>query len=228
MTRREAAALATAAALLLVVHLWGRHLVASGHHLLLGWPPFFGRAEPRGGLRIVPALVIGGGLVMAWPRLSGRLSWRPLLLVTAVSAAAWAVALALVDGFSGLTAPLRPRFEFLAGVGAVDLAGGPGPYLRTFTARLLSYPIQVQGHPPGIVLALWGLARIGLGGAGPAAAVAAVMQLSLNVLVIGNFAYLFEYPVEWVPLLVLALVPAGREWGFDRRLAEAHAGRWPF
>ena len=61
-----------------------------------------------------------------------------------------------------------------------------------------------------------------------AAATAATMQLCLNVLVIGNFAYLFEYPVEWVPLLVLAAVPAGRVWGYDARLVARFGDRWPF
>lgn len=60
------------------------------------------------------------------------------------------------------------------------------------------------------------------------AAVAATMQLSLNVLVIGNFAYLFEYPIEWIPLLVLAVVPAGRVCGYDARLVARFGDRWPF
>jgi uncharacterized membrane protein YphA (DoxX/SURF4 family) len=60
------------------------------------------------------------------------------------------------------------------------------------------------------------------------ALLAAVMLLCLNVLVIGNFAYVFEYPVEWLPLLVLAIVPAGHTWGLDRRVSARMADRWPF
>ena len=37
----------------------------------------------------------------------------------------------------------------------------------------------------------------------------------------------FEQPHEWVPLLILALVPAGRVWGLDRRLSRRRP-RWPF
>lgn len=37
--------------------------------------------------------------------------------------------------------------------------------------------------------------------------------------------WLPEQPLELVPLVLLALVPAGRWWGLDRRLA---ARRWPF
>ena len=60
------------------------------------------------------------------------------------------------------------------------------------------------------------------------AALGAVMQVSLNLMVIGNFKYLFEYPIEWLPLAVLAVVPAGRVWGLDRTLAARYGDRWPF
>jgi uncharacterized membrane protein YphA (DoxX/SURF4 family) len=41
--------------------------------------------------------------------------------------------------------------------------------------------------------------------------------------------YLWEYPAEdLVPLVLLAIVPAGRVLGFDRQLAARFHGRWPF
>lgn len=40
--------------------------------------------------------------------------------------------------------------------------------------------------------------------------------------------YLWTYPVDLVPLLLLVLVPAGRTWGFDGRLAARFGDRWPF
>jgi thiosulfate dehydrogenase (quinone) large subunit len=40
--------------------------------------------------------------------------------------------------------------------------------------------------------------------------------------------YLWTYPVDLVPLLLLALVPAGRTWGLDGRLAARFGNRWPF
>jgi uncharacterized membrane protein YphA (DoxX/SURF4 family) len=40
--------------------------------------------------------------------------------------------------------------------------------------------------------------------------------------------YLWEYPNELVPLLLLAIVPAGRVFGRDRTLAPRFGGRWPF
>lgn len=41
--------------------------------------------------------------------------------------------------------------------------------------------------------------------------------------------YLWEYPAEdLLPLVLLAIVPAGQAGGFDRRLAPRFAHRWPF
>jgi thiosulfate dehydrogenase (quinone) large subunit len=40
--------------------------------------------------------------------------------------------------------------------------------------------------------------------------------------------YLWTYPVDLLPLLLLATVPSGREWGLDGRLAARFGDRWPF
>lgn len=40
--------------------------------------------------------------------------------------------------------------------------------------------------------------------------------------------YLWVYPVELFPLLIVAVVPAGRVLGLDRALAARFHGRWPF
>jgi hypothetical protein len=41
--------------------------------------------------------------------------------------------------------------------------------------------------------------------------------------------YLWEYPAEdLVPLVLLAIVPAGRTGGLDRRLAPRFGNHWPF
>jgi len=40
--------------------------------------------------------------------------------------------------------------------------------------------------------------------------------------------YLWEYPLDLVPLALLAIVPAGRSLGLDGRLAARFRGRWPF
>jgi uncharacterized membrane protein YphA (DoxX/SURF4 family) len=71
-----------------------------------------------------------------------------------------------------------------------------------------------------------------LGLASRAAALAALgQQLFLQLVYASSGRWLFEQPHEWVPLLILALVPAGRVWGLDRRIVHRGVGRfdrWPF
>jgi uncharacterized membrane protein YphA (DoxX/SURF4 family) len=52
--------------------------------------------------------------------------------------------------------------------------------------------------------------------------------LPLQVMVIDNGGYLFDFPPDWVPLVILLVVPSGRAWGFDGRLAARFGDRWPF
>ena len=76
-----------------------------------------------------------------------------------------------------------------------------------------------------------GLALI-LGIATRGAALAGLaQQLFLQLVYFSSARFMWEQPHEWVPLLILALVPAGRVWGLDARLV--HRGsrrfdRWPF
>ena len=51
-----------------------------------------------------------------------------------------------------------------------------------------------------------GAAMVGLG-----------QQLFLQLVYLSSGRWMFEQPHEWVPLLILALVPAGRVWGLDGR-----------
>ena len=48
------------------------------------------------------------------------------------------------------------------------------------------------------------------------------------IILIHTNLYLWEYPADLFPLLVLAIVPAGRTFGLDRTLAARLHGRWPF
>jgi uncharacterized membrane protein YphA (DoxX/SURF4 family) len=61
---------------------------------------------------------------------------------------------------------------------------------------------------------------------GPLLALALIFPLW--VMVIDNNRYLFEYPLDIVPLAILAAVPAGRVWGQDGKLAARFGDRWPF
>ena len=66
-------------------------------------------------------------------------------------------------------------------------------------------------------LATRGAALVGLG-----------QQLFLQLLYLSSGRWMFEQPHEWVPLVILLLVPAGRVWGLDRRFARRGRRRFPF
>jgi uncharacterized membrane protein YphA (DoxX/SURF4 family) len=93
-----------------------------------------------------------------------------------------------------------------------------------------------------LVLANWGFFQWLLTAAELAVAVSLVLGIAsrlgpllalalifpLWIMVIDNGRYLFEWPLDIVPLAILAAVPAGRVWGQDRRLAARFGDRWPF
>ncbi len=65
-----------------------------------------------------------------------------------------------------------------------------------------------------------------------AALVGLGQQLFLALVYASSNRWTFEQPHEYVPLIILALVPAGRYWGLDRRFArtapDGRGARWPF
>lgn len=61
-----------------------------------------------------------------------------------------------------------------------------------------------------------------------AALVAFGQQFFLQIVYLPSGRFMWEQPHEWVPLVILALVPAGVVWGLDGRLARNRARmRWP-
>jgi uncharacterized membrane protein YphA (DoxX/SURF4 family) len=60
-----------------------------------------------------------------------------------------------------------------------------------------------------------------------AALLALGQQLFLQLVYLSSGRWMFEQPHEWVPLLILTLVPAGRTWGLDARFARRGRG-FPF
>lgn len=153
--------------LIVTAHLWGRSLSASGVKLYLHAPPLFGRIDPVVSPTIIPALVLAAFLIWRLPLFARALSWRSLLVVASASSAAWIVALAGSEGLSGLIGPLLDKHDYLA---ALPRVGVDPHFLTGFTDRLWTYPIHVQGHPPGMLLFLGGLRDVGLNGAAWAAA----------------------------------------------------------
>lgn len=189
--RRLAGSLLTLAAwvvLIVVARRWARAVEATGKIIRLHAPPLVGwdrwRINGRLAIPVAVALVLVTGL----PRWSTRLAWRRLLALTYLASAAWAVSLAVTDGWLGITRPtLLPHDEYLLDVGRV---GNPHSFLLHFTANIGHYVTHVRSHPPGVLLLLWGMDRIGLGGprwaaalfiAGGAAAFAAVLVVVRRV-----------------------------------------------
>ncbi|MEV0839269.1 hypothetical protein AB0I55_06885 [Actinocatenispora sera] len=160
-----------AGALVLGCHLAGVR-IAGALHLGQTYPIAGSWRSTVTGWLAVP--VVAGGLAYwGWPRLVRRLRWRPLLALSTVVAAGWSVALSLVDGPAGLTAPLAPYQQYPHDVPRVtDL----GDYLATFARHVVDpangpvWAVHVGGHPPGALGVFVLLDRIGLGGLGWAAA----------------------------------------------------------
>ncbi|MCV7172600.1 hypothetical protein H7I41_22020 [Mycobacterium manitobense] len=131
--------------------------------------PVFGWWEAHTGWGTVPAIVIALAAVLWGPALAQRLPWRVLTLAVWATSAAWAFALAMVDGWQrGFAGRLTARHEYLLEVPHVTDAP---EMVRTFAGRILdfqpdSWITHVSGHPPGALLTFVWLDRVGLGGGG--------------------------------------------------------------
>jgi uncharacterized membrane protein YphA (DoxX/SURF4 family) len=113
---------------------------------------------------------------------------------------------------------------------------------------ILQYEVVTQPHPvepyrslvESVVLPNFGVFAFGIGVTETlvgillivglltplAALVAAGMALHLQFATLWNDKWLYEYSLEWLPLLCLAAFRAGRWSGLDRRFAATRA-RWP-
>ena len=130
-------------------------------------PPLTGSYEARANVRLLAAVIVAGGAITLGPLVATRLRWVHLLLVSVGASAAWALALAFVDGADAIVAPVSLPSEYL---GDVPLVDSPGAFLSSFTDRFDTFRVHVRGHPPGLLLGLWSLDGVGLGGPGMTAA----------------------------------------------------------
>jgi hypothetical protein len=164
-----------------VVGLW---LLDQGVPLHVDAPPLGAQWLPHVGPGTVPAVLLGLLVVLRGPELAARLPWRPLLGVSAVTAVAWTILLALVDGWQrGVADRLTTDPEYLHDVPRV---GDIGAMLRIFAERIPglrpeSWTTHVAGHPPGALLVFVGLDRIGLPGGEPAALLCVLVGSSAGV-----------------------------------------------
>src|SRR5215207_5660117 len=123
--------------------------------------PFLG--EYRWALRpatLLAPLVALGVLAAVHRGALERLRWPTLLTMSYLAALVWAVALALVDGGHGLARPVLDPDEYRVDV--VNVGDDPVGFLRGFVDNAASHAPATRGHPPGPVLLLWGLQRLGL------------------------------------------------------------------
>jgi hypothetical protein len=157
------AALIVWTGLIVLTHFLGLPIVHRKPRTGIFAAPLVARFDPRVHFSVLLALGVAAlGLLLA-PRVSARVRWRRLLLLAFVGAAAWAVSLALTDGVSELTRPLENPVDYFHDVPLVD---SPGVFLSHFVERIGRYQQHVRAHPPGMVLLLWTMDRVGLGGTG--------------------------------------------------------------
>lgn len=185
---------------------WGRSVVGADPRLHVQAPPFVGTWAPTGpGVRSLVPVAVAAVVIAFGPRWAAKAGWRVLLVATPGASIAWSVALATTSRWSDLTSPLATKYEYLA---AVPRAAAPAQFLRTFVAQLSSFPTHVKGHPPGMVLVLAALERLGLGGPGWATALVLVVSASGAVAVLVAVDDVAERTVARRLAPFLVVVPA--------------------
>jgi hypothetical protein len=170
--RGDLVAVGCAALLVALAAVVGVWLLQRGVPLHVDAPPLGAQWLPHVGPGTVPAVLLAVLVVLRGPELAARLPWRPLLAISAVTAVAWTMCLALIDGWQhGVADRLTTDPEYLHDVPRV---GDVATLLRTFAERIPglrpdSWTVHVAGHPPGALMVFVGLDRIGLPGGVPAA-----------------------------------------------------------
>jgi methylthioxylose transferase len=128
--------------------------------------PLHSRWEPKLGVGTVPAVLIallGWRYAAAW---ADRLTWPRLLAGSYVLGLGWLLALAYVDGSSGISRVLGNSYEYLQTARQIDdVPALLGQYVDRIPLDAPdAWDTHVAVHPPGAVLFFVVLARLGLGG----------------------------------------------------------------
>jgi uncharacterized membrane protein YphA (DoxX/SURF4 family) len=110
-----------------------------------------------------------------------------------------------------------------------ETAGTKLPFLRSAVENvMLDHWAVVQWLITALELGVGALLIVGLASRA-AALVGLGQQLFLAAVYFSSNRWAFEQPHEYIPLVILALVPSGRVWGLDGRLIRTQPGRrrWP-
>jgi hypothetical protein len=135
--------------------------VRAGAQLGTAGAPFLGRYRFQIGLPSLLAPAVAAVVVVLTARgWLDRVRWSLMLVWSYVAALAWALALAVADGAAGLTRALSSPDEYSADLAAVGDA--PVHFVRHFTEHASQLSVAARGHPPGPVLLLWALHRVGV------------------------------------------------------------------
>ena len=135
--------------------------VRIGAHLGTRSAPFLGSYRFNLGFATALGPAVAALVIVAAAR--GRFHELPFGRVLVASWAAsftWAVTLAFVDGAAGLTRSLKNPNNYLTDVPMVG--DDVFAYLRDFTTQAGQHSFAARGHPPGAVVLLWALNRLGL------------------------------------------------------------------
>ncbi|HZG93647.1 MAG TPA: hypothetical protein VEZ46_02945 [Mycobacteriales bacterium] len=239
VARRDALIVAAIPAAVAVAWWWGEALTRAGRRLFLGAAPFHGSYDLRVSGAVVAPVALAAAVVLLGPAVFARLGWRAANVVAVLTTAAWAVALAAMDGLSAVAAPLTQPDEYLADVPRVSSLRDT---LASYVADLPTYQTHVRGHPPGPLLLLAWLDGIGLGGPVPAAMLViatgatAVAAVAVTVRAVAGAAtarralpFLVLLPAAlWVATSLDALFLAAAAWSTAALALAARAGsRWP-
>jgi len=150
--------------------------------------------------------------------------------------------------FSGLVF-LSNGLAKVFGKGSYDLGFFSFNLVNTSTARGIltgaahrTYIRPLGGFYEYAVLPHWGLWSVFLTLAELAVGAGLILGIASRLAAVGGLLligpvwimlwhanhYLWEYPADLFPLVLLAIAPAGRHRGFDSRLAAKFGNRWPF
>ena len=129
--------------------------------------PLLGEWLPHVGWGTPSAVIIALAVIRWGPQFGRSLSWRPLVIGTWLTAAAWAMSLALIDGWGrGFVGRMEGSGGYRAMVPRVGTISG---LFHGFVTHIplgspTSWDPAVAGDPIGAFLTFVGLDRIGLGG----------------------------------------------------------------